>query len=70
MLKVMREAEPSPAIRDIAQGDFSRMGKENELFTVDAQGKPTAPFVLLQSAQANWFLSDGLNAFRRTATGL
>ena len=100
MLKVTREADPPPTIRDIAQRDFARitgnyvagsdtiriypqesklvmrafgpevqplrMGKANELFTVDAQGKPTARFVMVQSGRGNWFLSDGLNAFRRT----
>jgi CubicO group peptidase (beta-lactamase class C family) len=45
-----------------------RMGKTNELFVVDQQGNPVGRFVLLQSTKGNWFLSDGLNAFRRTAT--
>ena len=42
-----------------------RMGSANELFAVDAQGNPVGRFVLIRSTQGNWFLSDGLNAFRR-----
>ena len=44
-----------------------RMGQPNELFVVDQQGNPVGRFVLLQSTKGNWFLSDGLNAFRRAA---
>jgi CubicO group peptidase (beta-lactamase class C family) len=42
-----------------------RMGAADEVFVVDGQGNPTARFVLVQSGRNNWFLSDGLNAFRR-----
>ena len=101
MLGVVRENNPPPTLRDIAQNDFARfagkyaagsdtihifeqnsklvlkaflpepqplrIGGANELFIVDAEGRPAARFVLLRSEKGNWFLSDGLNSFRRTA---
>jgi CubicO group peptidase (beta-lactamase class C family) len=48
-----------------AQPQKLRMGSANEFFPVDQQGNPVARFVLIESTKGNWFLSDGLNAFRR-----